>query len=32
MERDQPAMQSAADYLLKYPPKWAPKNSPQRDA
>ncbi len=30
--RDNPAMQSAADYLLKYPPQMGTKDSPQRDA
>lgn len=30
--RDRPAMKSAADYLLKYPPQMGTKESPQRDA
>jgi hypothetical protein len=30
--RDNPSMQSAADYLLKYPPQMGTPRSPQRDA
>jgi hypothetical protein len=30
--RDTPEMQSAADYLLQYPPKMGTERSPQRDA
>ncbi|MEM6688025.1 MAG: hypothetical protein AAF664_01270 [Planctomycetota bacterium] len=30
--RDRPAMQSAADYLLRYPPQMGTVESPQRDA
>lgn len=31
-QRDKPAMRSAADYLLRYPPQMGTRASPQRDA